>query len=98
MNKECNLITPENIQGELINNEIEFNNLKVQAFKEQKYNELLKENQKLKKRIEEDKEDISSLMNVISKNCSELKCTSDEWLVIKLWQDMLGGDVDDEKV
>ena len=44
MNKECNLITPENIQGELINNEIEQINLRVQAFKEQKYNELLKEN------------------------------------------------------
>lgn len=34
-----NLITPCNIQGELIKNEID---------KEQKYNELLKENQKLK--------------------------------------------------
>lgn len=54
------------------------------------------QNQKLKDRIEENKEDISSLMDVISKNCNELKCTSDEWLVIKLWQDRLGGDVDDE--
>ena len=53
MNKECKLITPENIQGELINNEIEQINLRVQAFKEQKYNELLKENQELKKQLEE---------------------------------------------
>ena len=43
-----NLITPRNIQGELIKNEIEQNNLMIEAVKEQKYNELLKENQKLK--------------------------------------------------
>lgn len=49
MNDKCKLITPENIQGEVINNEIEQINLRVQAFKEQKYNELLKENQELKK-------------------------------------------------
>ena len=34
MNKECKLITPENIQGELINNEIEQINLRAQAFKD----------------------------------------------------------------
>ena len=52
MNKECNLITPENIQRELINNEIEQINLRTQAFKEQKYNELLKENKDLQQRID----------------------------------------------
>lgn len=52
MNKECNLITPENIQRELINNEIEQINLRAQAFKEQKYNELLKENKDLQQRID----------------------------------------------
>lgn len=52
MNKECNLITPENIQGELINNEIEQINLRAQVFKEQKYNELLKENKDLQTRID----------------------------------------------
>ena len=51
MNKECKLITPENIQGEIINNEIEQINLRTQAIKEQKYNELLKENQELKEEI-----------------------------------------------
>lgn len=45
------LITPHNIQSELIKNEIEQNNLMVEAFREQKYNELLKENQKLKDKI-----------------------------------------------
>ena len=59
-----------------------------------KIHALLTENEKLKNRIEEDKEDISNLMDVLNKNCSELKCTSDEWLVIKLWQDRLGGDAD----
>lgn len=51
MNKECNLITSENIQGEIINNEIEQINLRVQAFKEQKHNELLKQNNDLRQRI-----------------------------------------------
>ena len=46
-----NLITPCNIQGELIKNKIEQNNLMFEAFKEQKYNELLKENQQLKDEI-----------------------------------------------
>lgn len=37
-----------NIQRELLKNEIEQNNLMVEAFKEQKYNKLLRENQQLK--------------------------------------------------
>jgi hypothetical protein len=45
------LITSHNIQSELIKNEIEQNNLMVEAVKEQKYNELLKENNQLKDRI-----------------------------------------------
>lgn len=61
MNKESNLITPENIQGELINNEIEQINLRVQAFKEQKYNELLKENKDLQQRIDKAIEYINKL-------------------------------------
>ena len=50
------LVTPENIQGELIKTKIELNNLQFQAFKEQKYNELLKENKQLKEVIEEVRE------------------------------------------
>lgn len=61
MNKECNLITPENMQGELINNEIEQINLRAQAFKEQKYNELLKENKDLQQRIDKAIEYINKL-------------------------------------
>ena len=33
------------------------------------------------------KEDISNLFDIINKNCNELKCTSDEWLVIQKYQD-----------
>lgn len=46
--------------------------------------------QKIKKQKEEIgdyKEDISNLLDIIGKNCNELKCTSDEWLVIQKYQD-----------
>lgn len=33
------------------------------------------------------KEDISNLFDIINKNCNDLKCTSDEWLVIQKYQD-----------
>lgn len=61
MNNKDILVTPANIQGELIRNEIELNDLQFQAFKEQKYNELLKENQQLKEKINtyEDPEDLT---------------------------------------
>lgn len=45
---------------------------------------------KLKKQqeiIDDCKEDISNLLDIIGKNCYELKCTSDEWLVIQKYQD-----------
>ena len=45
------------------------------------------ENQKQKEIIEDCKEDISNLLDIINKNCNELKCTSDEWLVIQKYQD-----------
>lgn len=45
------------------------------------------ENQKLKEVIDDYKEDISNLFDIINKNCNELKCTSDEWLVIQKYQD-----------
>ncbi len=40
-----------------------------------------------KEAIDDYKEDISNLLNIINKNCNELKCTSDEWLVIQKYQD-----------
>lgn len=49
-----------NIEYEIIKNEIEQNNLRVQAFKEQKYNELVRENNQLKKRIRELKKVITT--------------------------------------
>lgn len=49
--------------------------------------ELLRENQKQKEVIDDCKEDISNLLDIINKNCNELKCTSDEWLVIQKYQD-----------
>ena len=38
---KCLLVTPQNIQGELIRNEIEQINLPAESVKEQKYNEIL---------------------------------------------------------
>lgn len=51
------------------------------------YGELLRENKKQKEVIDDYKEDISNLLDIINKNCDELKCTSDEWLVIQKYQD-----------
>lgn len=42
---------------------------------------------KQKEAIDDYEEDISNLLNIINKNCYELKCTSDEWLVIQKYQD-----------
>ncbi len=42
---------------------------------------------KQKEVIDNYKEDISNLLDIIGKNCNELKCTSDEWLVIKKYQE-----------
>lgn len=42
---------------------------------------------KQKEVIDDCKEDISNLLDIIGKNCYELKCTSDEWLVIQKYQD-----------
>lgn len=42
---------------------------------------------KQKEVIDDCKEDISNLLDIINKNCNELKCTSDEWLVIQKYQD-----------
>ncbi len=42
--------------------------------------------QKQKEEINDYKEDISNLLDIINKNCNELKCTSDEWLVIQKYQ------------
>lgn len=49
--------------------------------------DLIKENEKQKEVIDDYKEDISNLLDIINKNCNELKCTSDEWLVIQKYQD-----------
>lgn len=41
---------------------------------------------KQKEVIDDYKEDISNLLDIINKNCDELKCTSDEWLVIQKYR------------
>lgn len=48
---------------------------------------LFEQVKKQKEVINDYKEDISNLLNIIHKNCNELKCTSDEWLVIQKYQD-----------
>ena len=53
-----------------------------------KDNEDLEQQCKKQKEVIDDyKEDISNLLDIINKNCNELKCTSDEWLVIQKYQD-----------
>lgn len=42
---------------------------------------------KQKEVIDDYKEDISNLLDIINKNCNELKCNFDEWLVIKKYQE-----------
>lgn len=48
---------------------------------------LEQQNKKQKETIDDYEEDISNLLDIINKNCYELKCTSDEWLVIQKYQD-----------
>lgn len=48
---------------------------------------LLEQVKKQKEVIDDYKEDISNLFDIINKNCNDLKCTSDEWLVIQKYQD-----------
>ena len=50
-------------------------------------NSLLNTIKKQKEVINDYEEDISNLLDIINKNCNELKCTSDEWLVIQKYQD-----------
>lgn len=52
-----------------------------------KYMFLEQQCKKQKEVIDDCKEDISNLLDIINKNCNELKCTSDEWLVIQKYQD-----------
>lgn len=80
MNKECKLITPENIQGELINNEIEQINLRAQAFKEQKYNELLKENKDLQTRISKAIEYMNSEEFFMKMNSNSIQPPADKYV------------------
>lgn len=51
------------------------------------YNQIQSQLKKQKEVIDDCKEDISNLLDIINKNCYELKCTSDEWLVIQKYQD-----------
>ncbi len=69
---------------------IDVNDLRsaIDTFKKApEYGELLKQVKKQKEVIDDYKEDISNLLDIINKNCNELKCTSDEWLVIQKYQD-----------
>ena len=52
-----------------------------------KYMFLEQQCKKQKEVIDDYEEDISNLLDIIRKNCNELKCTSDEWLVIQKYQD-----------
>lgn len=56
-------------------------------YSEDYINNLKEQINKQKEVISDYKEDISNLLDIIGKNCNELKCTSDEWLVIPKYQD-----------
>ena len=59
----------------------------VRKDNEPSYEQLEYQVKKQKEEIDDYKEDISNLLDIIGKNCNELKCTSDEWLVIQKYQD-----------
>lgn len=59
----------------------------ILELEKEKNEELQQKIKKQKEEIDDYKEDISNLLDIIGKNCNELKCTSDEWLVIQKYQD-----------
>ena len=63
------------------------NNEKMKRDMQRQIQILKNKNKKQKEVIDDCKEDISNLLDIINKNCNELKCTSDEWLVIQKYQD-----------
>lgn len=65
MNDKCLLVTPHNIQDELIKNEIEQNRLQFESFKEQKYNEILREYKQLQNNWNELKEENKALLTLV---------------------------------
>lgn len=73
----------QQLKSDLLKEEISYNNLR------ESYNLEYDRNKKLVSRIENDEEDIRHLLDIINHNCNELKCNSDEWLVLKGWQDRL---------
>ena len=73
----------QQLKSDLLKEEISYNNLR------ESYNLECDRNKKLVSRIENDEEDIRHLLDIINHNCNELKCNSDEWLVLKGWQDRL---------
>lgn len=81
MSKKYYAVYPGQIK---IDNEVFFGiDYKITDF----INELMEQCNKQKEVIDDCKEDISNLLDIINKNCNELKCTSDEWLVIQKYQD-----------
>ena len=66
------------VQDELVKNELNQIELQYNALKQQKFNELLKENQELKK-------DIKNIIRILNKNCDELETTEEEFESLKRW-------------
>ena len=78
----------KNINLMFENNDKEIYLYKDDALKIEYYIYSLEQQCKKQKEVIDDcKEDISNLLDIINKNCNELKCTSDEWLVIQKYQD-----------
>ena len=66
------------IQDKLVKNELNQIELQYNALKQRKFNELLKENQELKK-------DIKNIIRILNKNCDELETTEEEFESLKRW-------------
>lgn len=66
------------VQDELVKNELNQIELQYNALKQRKFNELLKENQELKK-------DIKNIIRILNKNCDELETTKEEFESLKRW-------------
>lgn len=75
------------VRNGLFLREPEIKELKRRLKEINKITDLKQQVKKQKEIIDDYKEDILNLLDIINKNCNELKCTSDEWLVIQKYQD-----------
>lgn len=93
------------IQDELVKNELNQIELQYNALKQQKFNELLKENQELKKQLEEKSKEINrnktlNFINKVFKENTKLENQQKEFIeyMNKTIEELECDDVDDEEM